>query len=84
MLVQYNVQIYNNYLKNKKVRDLVGYPGKYKISKFYSNDLRHKANVFKTNTRKAVFPVMITTKGLLDNPYARDNQGQVVMEEMFE
>ena len=80
------MQIYNNYLKNKKVRDLVGYPEKYKISKSYSDDLRHKANIFKTktNTRKAVFTVMITTKGLLDNPYARDIQGQVVMEEMFE
>ena len=59
---------------------------KYKISKSYSDDLRHKANIFKTktNTRKAVFTVMITTKGLYDNPYARDIQGQVVMEEMFE
>ena len=58
---------------------------KYKISKSYSDDLRHKANIFKTktNTRKAVFTVMITTKGLLDNPYARDIQNQVVMEDLF-
>ena len=59
---------------------------KYKISKSYSDNLRHKTNVFKnkTNTRKAVFTVMITTKGLLDNPYARDIQNQVVMEDLFE
>ena len=38
----------------------------------------------KTHTRKAVFTVMITSKGLFDNAYARDVQGEVVMEEMFE
>ena len=65
---------------------MVGYREKYKISKSYSDDLAHKASVFKskTHTRKAVFAVMITSKGLFDNAYARDVQGEVVMEEMFE
>ena len=76
----------DNQMWVKKVRFGWLSPEKYKISKSYSDDLLHKASVFKTktNTRKAVFSVMITTKGLYDNPYARDIQGQVVMEEMFE
>ena len=58
---------------------------KYKISKSYADDLNRKVSIFKskTHTRKAVFTVMITTKGLYDNPYARDVQGQVRAEEMF-
>ena len=59
---------------------------KYKISKSYADDLNRKVSVFKSknHTRKAVFTVMITTKGLFDNAYARNVQGQVAMEEMFE
>jgi len=59
---------------------------KYKISKSYADDLNRKVSIFKskTHTRKAVFTVMITTKGLFDNPYARDVQSEVRAEEMFE
>lgn len=58
----------------------------YEITKSYDAELRRKARVFsaKTNTKKAVTTVMITTYGLVQNAYAADIQNQVTMEDLFE
>ena len=58
----------------------------YEITKSYDAELRRKARVFsaKTNTKKAVTTVMITTYGLVENAYAADIQNQVTMEDLFE
>ncbi len=58
---------------------------KYEIKKKYAEDLLHKASVFKSKTenKKAVFTVMITTNGLIHNAYAGDIQNEVVAEELF-
>ena len=59
--------------------------GKYEIKKKYADELNCKATVFqsKTETKKAVFTVMITTEGLTDNAYARNIQNQVVANDLF-
>ena len=59
--------------------------GEYEISKQYDAAIRHKISVFesKTNTRKAVWPVMITTFGLQRNCYANDILHQVVLNDLF-
>ena len=59
--------------------------GKYEIKKKYADELRQKGVVFlsKTETKKAVFTVMITTEGLLNNEYAGDVQNQVVVNDLF-
>jgi len=60
--------------------------GKYEIKKKYAEELRQKVSIFKskTETKKAVFTVMITTNGLIHNAYAGDIQNEVVAEELFE
>ena len=47
----------------------------YEINASYDKTLRRKASVFerKTNTKKAVTTVMITTYGLVRNSYSDDN-----------
>lgn len=59
--------------------------GKYEIKKQYDEILRRRASVFasKTETRKAVRTIMITTYGLLRNAYANDILNQVVMDDLF-
>ncbi|MCR5454207.1 MAG: ATP-binding protein [Bacteroidales bacterium] len=59
---------------------------KYEITKSYDAELRRKARIFteKTNTKKAVTSVMITTYGLVANAYAGDIQNQVTMDDLFE
>ena len=59
--------------------------GKYEIKKKYADELRQKEAIFqsKTETRKAVFTVMITTEGLVDNEYAADVQNQVLADDLF-
>lgn len=59
--------------------------GEYEITKQYDAAIRHKISVFesKTNTRKAVWPVMITTFGLQRNCYANDILHQVVLNDLF-
>ncbi len=59
--------------------------GKYEIKKKYADDLREKLAVFqsKTETKKSVFTVMITTEGLTNNEYAGDIQNEVVVNDLF-
>ncbi len=59
--------------------------GEYEIKKKYADSLRNKLAVFqsKTETRKAVFVVLISTEGLVGNEYARDIQNQVVADDLF-
>lgn len=59
--------------------------GKYEIKKKYAEELRQKLAVFqsKTETRKSIFTVMITTEGLTDNEYAGDIQNEVVVNDLF-
>lgn len=59
--------------------------GKYEIKKKYAEELRQKLAVFqsKTETRKSVFTVMITTEGLTNNEYAGDIQNEVVVNDLF-
>lgn len=59
--------------------------GKYEIKKKYAEELRQKLAVFqsKTETKKSVFTVMITTEGLTDNEYAGDIQNEVVVNDLF-
>jgi AAA+ ATPase superfamily predicted ATPase len=59
--------------------------GLYEISKQYSAELRRKVSVFqsKTETKKAVFTVMITAEGLAPNAYAGDIQNSITAEELF-
>jgi hypothetical protein len=59
----------------------------YTIDKNYSENLRRKINIFKTETKtkKAVFLTLITTFGLVDNEYAKSLvQNQLTMKELFE
>lgn len=59
--------------------------GKYEIKKKYAEELRQKLAVFqsKTETKKSVFTVMITTEGLTNNEYAGDIQNEVVVNDLF-
>ncbi|MBP5366603.1 MAG: ATP-binding protein [Bacteroidales bacterium] len=59
--------------------------GEYEIKKKYANELHRKAAVFqaKTETKKAVFTVMISTEGIADNEYAGDIQNSVVADDLF-
>jgi hypothetical protein len=59
--------------------------GLYEINKQYSAELRRKVSVFlsKTETKKAVFPVMITAEGLVPNAYAGDIQNSITAEDLF-
>jgi AAA+ ATPase superfamily predicted ATPase len=59
--------------------------GLYEINKQYSAELRRKVSVFqsKTETKKAVFTVMITAEGLAPNAYAGDIQNSITAEELF-
>ena len=60
--------------------------GKFAIDKSYAEKLRSKVSVFKTvsKTPKAVFLTMITTYGLVKNPYAAALvQHEVVMDDLF-
>jgi len=57
------------------------------IDKSYSENLRRKINIFKTETKtkKAVYLTMITTFGLVENEYALNLvQNQLTMKELFE
>lgn len=58
----------------------------YKITKSYSENLRHKIGTFKqeTQTKKAVFLTMITTYGLAQNSHAMSLvQNEVTMGDLF-
>lgn len=59
--------------------------GKYEIKKKYADELRQKVAIFqsKTETKKAVFMVMITTEGLVNNEYAGDVQNQIIADDLF-
>ena len=59
---------------------------KYEITKQYNEILRNRAALFsaKTETRKAVSTVMITTCGLVKNAYAGDIFAEVVLDDLFE
>ncbi len=58
---------------------------RYIITKQYDEQLRHKASVFqaKCATRKAVRLTMITTYGIMPNPYAGNIHNTVVMDDLF-
>ena len=47
--------------------------------------MRRRRNLFieKTNTRKAVRIVLVSTYGLVDNPYAGNVHNVVTMEDLF-
>jgi hypothetical protein len=56
------------------------------INKRYAEELKNKVTVFRgqTKTRKAIFPTMITTYGVLkNNHYSSLIQAQVVMGDLF-
>ena len=57
----------------------------YEINASYDKTLRRKASVFerKTNTKKAVTTVMITTYGLVRNSYSDDIQNQITLDDLF-
>ena len=59
--------------------------GKYEIKKKYADELHQKSVVFqsKTEIKKSIFTVMITTEGLVNNEYAGDIQNQVVLNDLF-
>jgi hypothetical protein len=60
--------------------------GKFAMDKSYAEKLRSKVSVFKTvsKTPKAVFLTMITTYGLVKNPYAAALvQHEVAMDDLF-
>lgn len=59
--------------------------GEYEIKKKYADELRNKVAVFqsKTETKKAVFSVLISTAGLVNNEYSREIQNQVVADDLF-
>ena len=59
---------------------------KFTIDKSYSENLRQKIGVFKTETktRKAVYLTLITSFGLVENEYALNLvQNQITMDELF-
>ena len=58
---------------------------RYVITKQYDEQVRHKASVFQTKcaTRKAVRLTMITTYGIMPNPYAGNIHNTVVMDDLF-
>ena len=58
---------------------------KYEITAAYDEQMRHKVSVFQTKsrTRKAVSIVMITSYGLIRNPYAYDIPNQLTMDDLF-
>ncbi|HMQ46773.1 MAG TPA: ATP-binding protein [Saprospiraceae bacterium] len=59
----------------------------FEITKAYDLKLRNKVAAFKqaTATTKSVFLVMLTTFGLLDNPYARSVvQSELTLEDLFQ
>ena len=57
----------------------------YEITADYDKALRRKANTFasKTQTRKAVTTVMITSYGLVRNEWANGIQNQITMDDLF-
>lgn len=59
--------------------------GKYEIKKKYAEELTNKASVFqsKTATKKAVFTVVISTEGIVNNAYAGNIQNQVTCNDLF-
>jgi AAA+ ATPase superfamily predicted ATPase len=62
------------------------YNGEFTIDKKYAADLDKKLNVFRneTNTRKTLFPTMITTFGTQKNEYYLGRiQAEVLMEDLF-
>jgi hypothetical protein len=62
------------------------YNGEFTIDKKYAADLDKKLNVFRneTNTRKTLFPTMITTFGTKKNEYYLGRiQAEVLMEDLF-
>ena len=62
------------------------YNGPYTITKEYANALRHKAAIFNqtTGNKKAIFPTMITSFGLIENQHSRELiQQEVTMEDLF-
>jgi len=58
---------------------------RYEITASYDEEMRHKLAVFQTKsrTRKGVSIVMITSYGLVPNPYANDIPNQLTMDDLF-
>ena len=58
---------------------------RYTIHKELDETMRRRRNLFieKTNTRKAVRIVLVSTYGLVDNPYAGNVHNVVTMEDLF-
>ncbi|MBR1922654.1 MAG: hypothetical protein IJ838_02730 [Paludibacteraceae bacterium] len=58
---------------------------RYEITASYDEEMRHKLAVFhtKSRTRKSVSIVMITSYGLVPNPYANDIPIHLTMDDLF-
>jgi len=68
------------------VCEIKHYDGKYTINKAYADQLRHKLETFKTQTKtnKQLFLTMITTHGLTQNEYARELVArEVTLKDLF-
>lgn len=61
--------------------------GEFTINKKYAEELKQKRTVFidKTKTKKTIFLTMVTTYGVVKNPYYKGLvQSEVTMDSLFE